>query len=255
MYGVVDGEPKRGMSTKSAGAPGKRARSSSRWEATPTGQLFVWHTRAMMQPVAIIATVPKPNSSPPNAAATMTSRPLRMPPSTRKLTRSRRLFAVSCCHGHNKAVSTGIALTPYSLSGGEDLLKAAISQDPAMEMVQGCILSLHLQTSYTSLTSTPKIQANGTATGKAGLQEHFSTTGTTKHFTIQKDSTQTHTLLNSNKNQKVEAITSAPRPATECQLTTLIAIPSNNKALLLQDRASLPDALQLGPFQWAHQRV
>lgn len=35
--------------------PGKRARSSSRWDATPTGQLLVWHTRAMMQPVAIMA--------------------------------------------------------------------------------------------------------------------------------------------------------------------------------------------------------
>ena len=52
-----------GRRTRSAGAPGKRARSSSRWLATPTGQLLVWHTRAMMQPVAIMATVPKPYSS------------------------------------------------------------------------------------------------------------------------------------------------------------------------------------------------
>ena len=68
--------------TTSAGVPGKRARSSSRWLATPTGQLFVWQMRAMMQPVAIIATVPKPYSSAPKAAITTTSLPLRNPIAT-----------------------------------------------------------------------------------------------------------------------------------------------------------------------------
>lgn len=75
-------------------SPGKRALSSSRCDATPTGQLLVWHTRAMMQPVAIIATVPKPYSSAPSAAITSTSRPVRMPPSHRRATRSRRPLVV-----------------------------------------------------------------------------------------------------------------------------------------------------------------
>ncbi|KAA6423344.1 MAG: hypothetical protein FRX49_06796 [Trebouxia sp. A1-2] len=48
-----------------------------------------------MQPVAIIATVPKPNSSPPSAAEMRTSLPLRMPPSTRNVTRSRSSFITS----------------------------------------------------------------------------------------------------------------------------------------------------------------
>mmetsp|Transcript_10760 Transcript_10760/g.44501 ORF Transcript_10760/g.44501 Transcript_10760/m.44501 type:complete len:266 (+) Transcript_10760:802-1599(+) len=81
--------------TTSSGVPGKRARSSSRCEATPTGQLLVWQMRAMMQPVAIIAIVPKPYSSAPMAAATSTSRPPLKPPSARTITRSRSWFASS----------------------------------------------------------------------------------------------------------------------------------------------------------------
>ena len=69
--------------TRSPGAPGKRARSSSLWLATPTGQLLVWQMRAMMQPVAIIATVPNPYSSAPSSAACTTSAPDRKPPSAR----------------------------------------------------------------------------------------------------------------------------------------------------------------------------
>ena len=93
--------------TTSSGVPGKRARSSSLWLATPTGQLFVWQIRAMMQPVAIIATVPKPYSSAPSAAMMMTSRPLRRPPSARRSTRSRSSFATSAWCVSATPISTG----------------------------------------------------------------------------------------------------------------------------------------------------
>mmetsp|Transcript_5873 Transcript_5873/g.18000 ORF Transcript_5873/g.18000 Transcript_5873/m.18000 type:complete len:264 (-) Transcript_5873:3664-4455(-) len=93
--------------TRSPGVPGKRARSSSRCDATPTGQLLVWHTRAMMQPVAIIAAVPKPYSSAPNAADMRMSRPLRTPPSTRSTTRSRSSLAVSTWCASAKPISMG----------------------------------------------------------------------------------------------------------------------------------------------------
>ena len=43
--------------------PGKRALSSSRWLATPTGQLLVWHTRAMMQPAHNHGAVTTPPSN------------------------------------------------------------------------------------------------------------------------------------------------------------------------------------------------
>ena len=98
--------------TRSPGAPGNLARSSSRWEATPTGQLLVWHTRAMMHPVAIMATVPKPNSSPPRAAAIRTSRPERMPPSARRTTPSRNSLATRVCSKRVHAVSEGVAAVP-----------------------------------------------------------------------------------------------------------------------------------------------
>ena len=71
----------------------KRLRSASFCVATPTGQLFVWQTRAIMQPSAIIATEPKPYSSAPSRAAITTSQPVLRPPSARNSTRSRRPFS------------------------------------------------------------------------------------------------------------------------------------------------------------------
>ena len=43
--------------------------------ATPTGQVFRWQTRIMMQPSATSGAVAKPNSSAPSNAAMTTSRP------------------------------------------------------------------------------------------------------------------------------------------------------------------------------------
>ena len=65
--------------------------------AMPTGQVFRWQTRIMMQPAATSGAVEKPNSSAPSSAATSTSRPVRSPPSTCRRTRSRRPFATSTC--------------------------------------------------------------------------------------------------------------------------------------------------------------
>ena len=42
----------------------------------PTGQVFRWHTRIMMQPLAISGPVLNPNSSAPSNAAIATSRPV-----------------------------------------------------------------------------------------------------------------------------------------------------------------------------------
>ncbi len=76
-----------------SGVPSNLARSSSSWVATPTGQVFLWQTRAMMQPSAIMALVPKLTSSAPSMAAITTSRPLARPPSVRRVTRVRRPLA------------------------------------------------------------------------------------------------------------------------------------------------------------------
>ena len=81
------------MTTLSA-EPVNLARSAGSWVQTPTGQVFDWHCRTMMQPMAISAAVPMPNSSAPSIAAMTMSRPVRSPPSVRSTTRSRRLLMV-----------------------------------------------------------------------------------------------------------------------------------------------------------------
>ncbi len=82
------------MTTLSA-VPVNFSRSAGSWVQTPTGQVFDWHWRTMMQPMAISAAVPMPNSSAPSIAAITMSRPVRSPPSVRRITRSRRLLIVS----------------------------------------------------------------------------------------------------------------------------------------------------------------
>mgnify|MGYP001807050435 CR=1 FL=1 len=49
--------------------------------AMPTGHVLVWHLRIMMQPRVIRGAVANPNSSAPNSAATVMSRPVRICPS------------------------------------------------------------------------------------------------------------------------------------------------------------------------------
>ena len=78
-----------------SGLPRNLARRSSRWVATPTGQVFRWQTRNMAQPAAISAAVPKLNSSAPRIAAMTMSRPVFMPPSVRRTTRPRSPFIIS----------------------------------------------------------------------------------------------------------------------------------------------------------------
>ncbi len=62
--------------TTCSGSPWKRLRSSGSCVAMPTGHVFRWQARIMMQPVAISGAVAKPHSSAPSSAATTTSRPV-----------------------------------------------------------------------------------------------------------------------------------------------------------------------------------
>ena len=74
---------------------------------TPTGQVFDWHWRTMMQPMAISAAVPMPYSSAPIMAAMAMSRPVRRPPSVRSVTRSRRSFSASTWCASVSPISQG----------------------------------------------------------------------------------------------------------------------------------------------------
>ena len=77
----------------------------------------MWQTRAMIQPSAIMAMEPKPNSSPPINAPITTSQPLLSPPSTRKITRSRKLFSIKTRCTSLKPSSQGEPACLIELSG------------------------------------------------------------------------------------------------------------------------------------------
>ena len=80
-----------------SGLPANFLRSSGSCVATPTGQVFRWQTRIMMQPSAISGAVAKPNSSAPSSAAMTTSRPVFSWPSVWRTMRPRRSFSTSVC--------------------------------------------------------------------------------------------------------------------------------------------------------------
>ena len=90
-----------------SGVPVNLARRRSSWLHTPTGQVLEWHCRTMMQPMAIRLAVPMPNSSAPSMAAMTMSRPVRMPPSARRVTWWRRLFRVSTWLASDRPISQG----------------------------------------------------------------------------------------------------------------------------------------------------
>ena len=74
------------------GRPARACRRSARAardpaSRRPTGQVFRWQTRIMMQPVAISGAVEIPTSSAPRRAATTTSRPVRIWPSVWRIDR------------------------------------------------------------------------------------------------------------------------------------------------------------------------
>ena len=64
-------------------------RSSGSCVATPTGHVFRWQTRIIMQPNTTSGAVANPNSSAPSSAAMTTSRPVLSWPSTCTTMRSR----------------------------------------------------------------------------------------------------------------------------------------------------------------------
>ena len=91
-----------------SGVPTNFARSFSSCVQTPTGQVFEWHWRTMMQPIATSDSVPMPNSSAPRIAAITMSRPVLRPPSVRSFTRPRRPFSVSTWLTSDSPISHGV---------------------------------------------------------------------------------------------------------------------------------------------------
>ncbi len=100
-----------------SGVPAKRLRSSGSWVAIPTGQVFRWQTRIMMQPLAISGAVAKPISSAPSIAAIATSRPVFSWPSVWTQMRERRSFRSSVCWVSARPISHGMPLAKIDESG------------------------------------------------------------------------------------------------------------------------------------------
>ncbi|OPZ01346.1 MAG: hypothetical protein BWZ09_02736 [Alphaproteobacteria bacterium ADurb.BinA305] len=91
-----------------SGEPVNFSRSFASCVQTPTGQVFMWHWRTMMQPIATSAAVPRPYSSAPSSAAITTSRPVLRPPSVRSLMRSRRRLSASTWCTSARPISHGM---------------------------------------------------------------------------------------------------------------------------------------------------
>src|SRR5947207_882609 len=116
--------------TTCSGLPSNFLRSTGSWVAMPTGQVFKWQTRIMMQPAATSAAEAKPYSSAPRSAAMATSRPVFSCPSVSTRMRPRRSLATSTCCVSARPSSQGMPACLIEVSGeapvppGPPLIKA-----------------------------------------------------------------------------------------------------------------------------------
>ena len=144
-----------------SGLPANRSRSTGSCVAIPTGHVFRWQTRIMMQPIAISGAVEAPISSAPSSAAITTSRPVRIPPSACSTTRERSPLRTSVCCVSASPSSHG---TPACWS--EDCGDAPVPpSNPAMTMWSACAFTTPAATVPTpaSAASFTEMRADGFA--------------------------------------------------------------------------------------------
>ena len=146
--------------TTNSGLPVNRLRSSGFCVATPTGQVSRWQTRIMTQPETTIGAVAKPNSSAPSSAATTTSRPVFICPSTCTTMRSRRLLSTSVCWVSARPISHGVPACLSDVSG----LAPVPPSCPEMSTTSACALDTPVAT-----VPTPNSETSLTCTRAAGL--------------------------------------------------------------------------------------
>ena len=124
--------------------------SSGRWLAIPTGHVSRWHERTIRQPSARRSAVPNEYSSAPSNAATTTSRPVFMPPSTRTRTRPRSPFATRACCVSASPSSHGAPACLIDASGLAPVPPSA----PAMCTTSACAFATPAAISPTPLEAT-----------------------------------------------------------------------------------------------------
>ena len=108
---------KRKKFSTNSGLPVNFARSCGSCVAMPTGHVFRWQTRIMMQPITTRGPVEKPYSSAPRSAAMTTSRPVFICPSVCTMMRSRSLFITSTCCVSARPSSHGVPPCLMDVSG------------------------------------------------------------------------------------------------------------------------------------------
>ena len=131
--------------------PVYRLRSSGFCVATPTGQVSRWQTRIMTQPATISGAVAKPYSSAPSSAATTTSRPVRIAPSTCTVIRSRKPLSSNVCWVSARPISHGVPACLSEFSGEAPVPPSC----PEISTTSACALATPAATvpTPTSLTS------------------------------------------------------------------------------------------------------
>ena len=147
--------------TTCSGWPAKRARSTGSCVAMPTGHVFRWHLRIMMQPIVISGVVANPNSSAPSSAAITTSRPVCSLPSVCTLIRLRRSFSSSTCCVSARPSSHGMPACRIELNGDAPVPPLS----PLISTTSACALLTPAATvpTPTSLTSFTLMRALGLA--------------------------------------------------------------------------------------------
>ena len=140
-----------------SGVPWNLARSTGSCVAIPTGQVFRWHLRIMMQPMATSGAVAKPNSSAPSSAAMVTSRPVCSLPSVCRRTRPRRSFITSTWCASASPNSHGMPACWMELSGDAPVPPLS----PEIRITSACALATPAATvpTPTSATSFTEMRA------------------------------------------------------------------------------------------------
>ena len=100
-----------------SGVPLKFFLNSGSWVAIPTGHVFKWQARIIIQPEATNGAVANPNSSAPNKAAMATSRPVLSWPSHSKTTLPRKSFNNKVCWASANPNSHGIPVCCKDVNG------------------------------------------------------------------------------------------------------------------------------------------
>mmetsp|Transcript_36260 Transcript_36260/g.58229 ORF Transcript_36260/g.58229 Transcript_36260/m.58229 type:complete len:311 (-) Transcript_36260:3538-4470(-) len=146
--------------TTSSSCPANLARSSGSCVAMPTGHVFLWHFRIMIQPMVMSGAVDRPHSSAPSRVATSRSRPVLSCPSVCNTVRPRRSLATSVCC---------VSANPSSHGNPADLMPVQRDAPVPPSWPEMSTWSARPLTTPAAMVPTPFSETSFTLTRAAGL--------------------------------------------------------------------------------------